>query len=287
MTSPRVLVAPNSFKGTMSASTVADALAEGVMSAVGVATICPLADGGEGTTAIMHAALGGDWLQRTVTGPLGEPVTASYLVTDGGRTAVIDTASASGLTLVPLSRRADGGGLRRSQITILCDVRTPFEDAGIVYARQKGADAAAVIRLTARLHALAATFPRDPRGLPATGAGGGLSGALWAVHGADLVSGIDAVLDAVGFEALLAAADAVITGGRLDAQTAQGKVISGVTSRCARFSVPIWAVVGQSQVDKAQADALSLAGVLEAKNRQALRLAAGRITAALPTGRKP
>ena len=71
-------------------------------------------------------------------------------------------------------------------LEVVCDVRTPFEDAPRVFAPQKGADAKTVERLERRLAELAAGWPRDPRGEPMTGCAGGLSGGLWAARGARL-----------------------------------------------------------------------------------------------------
>lgn len=262
MTGSVVLLAPDSFKGTLSAPTVAAALAAGVRAAGGVPVDCPVADGGEGTAEVLATALGGRRVRREVTGPLGAPVAGWFLLTDDG-TAVVDTATASGLHLVARAERdayratsagtgellaaavaagasrvllgvggsacTDGGagalaalpaGLRGAELTVLCDVRTPYEDAAEVFAPQKGADPDTVRRLTARLHRLAGQLLRDPRRLPFTGAAGG----LWAAHDARLVSGIDTVLDLFGFDARAAGADAVITGeGRLDGQTGRAR----------------------------------------------------------------
>src|SRR4051812_36143612 len=88
----------------------------------------------------------------------------------------------------------DAGGLRGARLVVLCDVRTPFEDAARVFGPQKGADPAMVGRLTGRLEALARRLPRDPRGVPMTGCAGGLSGGLWAAHGAVLEPGARWVL---------------------------------------------------------------------------------------------
>ncbi|GAA0573042.1 glycerate kinase [Paractinoplanes ferrugineus] len=320
-----LLLAPDSFKGTMSAETVATALADGVTAAGGTPLPCPLADGGEGTDSVLHAALGGTLTETTVSGPLGQPVRGRFLLTPDGRTAVVATAAASGLGLVPPDRRdaeaatstgtgellvaaaragaerillgvggsactdggagalqaiAAGGGLGTAELIVLCDVRTAFEDAAIVYAPQKGAGPAAVERLTARLHHVAGSLPRDPRGVARTGAAGGLSGALWAVHHASLVSGIDAVLAEVDFEALLRRADLVVTGeGCLDAQTAQGKVVSGVARRCAAAGVPVVAVVGRSRLDPRGRADLGLTTVIEAGDPASLRAAAIQIVA--------
>ncbi len=124
------------------------------------------------------------------------------------------------------------GGLRGARITVQCDVETPFEQAAAVYSPQTGALPATVDRLAQRLDNQARILPHDPRGVPKAGAAGGLSGGLWAQYDADLVSGINYMLDEQDFDALLAGVAAVITGeGRLDPQTLQGKVIHGVCAR--------------------------------------------------------
>ncbi|NEK57927.1 glycerate kinase [Geodermatophilus sabuli] len=136
----------------------------------------------------------------------------------------------------------EAGGLRGAELVVLSDVTTPFEDAARVFGPQKGAAPDAVDRLTGRLHSRADGYPRDPRGVPRTGAAGGLAGGLWAFFGAELTSGIDRVLDAVGFDAALEGVEAVITGeGRLDEQSAHGKVVSGVLRRAAGRPVHVCA----------------------------------------------
>jgi glycerate kinase len=78
-------------------------MAEGIRAAVAGAEVAeiPLADGGEGTTEALLAARGGELVQMVVEGPLGGPVTAAFALIDDGRTAVVELASSSGLTLVP------------------------------------------------------------------------------------------------------------------------------------------------------------------------------------------
>jgi glycerate kinase len=182
--------------------------------------------------------------------------------TDGGAGAL------AGLVSVPVP-----------PLTVLCDVATPYEDAAVVFGPQKGADPETVERLTARLDEIASTLPRDPRGVPMTGCAGGLSGALWAAHGAELVSGADYVLDLLGFERLLGEADLVITGeGRLDEQSAAGKVVGVVAGRCGAAGVPCVAIVGQSALSEADAAEMGLAEVVEASNAAELR-EAGRAVA--------
>jgi glycerate 2-kinase len=105
----RVLVAPDKFRGTLSAPAAAAAIARGWTSADPDArlTQLPIADGGEGTLDALLAALSGEEIVTTVTGPLGEPVTARYAIVtaEGAPTGVIEMAAASGLTLVPEQRR--------------------------------------------------------------------------------------------------------------------------------------------------------------------------------------
>jgi len=105
----RVVVAPNGFKGCLSAAEAARALGEGLAAGLPGWAVdeVPVADGGEGTVAALVAATGGALRTARVTGPLGEPVEASYglLGGDGPRTAVIEMATASGLPLVPPGAR--------------------------------------------------------------------------------------------------------------------------------------------------------------------------------------
>lgn len=168
------------------------------------------------------------------------------------------------------------------RITVLCDVTSPWEDAARVFAAQKGADAATIERIAARLDELAARAPRDPRGVPMTGAAGGLSGGLWAFRGAELVPGADRVLDAIGFDALVAGAALVVTGeGALDEQTFAGKAVGGVAARCAAAGVPCHAVVGTARIAPERARELGLAGVDEATDEAAMRRVGRRLAAGL------
>jgi glycerate 2-kinase len=170
------------------------------------------------------------------------------------------------------------GGLGGARLVVLCDVRTPFEDAARVFGPQKGADPDAVRRLTARLNAQARRLPKDPRGIPMTGAAGGLSGGLWAAFGAELVPGAAFVLDAVGFDARMRAARAVITGeGKLDEQSLVGKVVSEVATRARQSGVPCHAVVGTRALDAMGARVLDLDHILEATNLEEMEAAGRRL----------
>jgi glycerate 2-kinase len=173
------------------------------------------------------------------------------------------------------------GGLRGAKLTVLADVRTPFELAAELFAPQKGADANTVARLTARLHEQAAALPRDPRGVPMGGAAGGLAGGLWARYGASIVPGAAWVLDAIDFDERLRRARAVITGeGRLDAQTLAGKAVSEIALRCARAVVPLHVLAGSVALDAAQAEPLSLASLQQASDLAELEHAGRALAAA-------
>ncbi|KYC62185.1 Glycerate kinase [Heyndrickxia coagulans] len=102
MKNPVFLLAPDSFKESMTAKEVCAAMEAGIKKAIpdAVCIQVPMADGGEGTVQSLVDATGGTIYQQTVTGPLGHPVTACYGILGDGETAVIEMASASGIHLV-------------------------------------------------------------------------------------------------------------------------------------------------------------------------------------------
>jgi glycerate 2-kinase len=177
--------------------------------------------------------------------------------TDGGRGAIEALGGPGEL------RRADGSG--PVALEVLCDVEASFEDAAPIFAPQKGADPAAVRRLSARLDAYAATLPRDPRGVPMTGCAGGLSGGLWAAFGAELRPGAAFVLDQLGFDSRLAAAEAAISGeGQLDEQSLGGKLVGTLAARCAAAGKPLHVVAGRDALGAERAAAAGISSVAEA-----------------------
>jgi glycerate kinase len=143
-----------------------------------------------------------------------------------------------------------------------------------MFGPQKGADPDMVARLERRLDELAARAPRDPRGVPMTGCGGGLSVGLYAYCGARLLPGAAYVLDAIGFDERMRASAFVVTGeGRLDPQTLDGKAVGEVAARCLSARIPCHAVVGKRDLDDQGVERLGLASVREAGTRAALRTA--------------
>lgn len=320
----KAVIAADSFKGSLGSEEVARNIAVGIRRVDPQCDIhcVAVADGGEGTASAIAGAAGGRMISAEATDPLGRPVAASYGIV-GGHIAVVDTAAASGLTLLHPSERnpmrattrgtgelirraidagcdriiigaggsatADGGmgmlealgfvfidadghrlagcganlgrvaaiddsgvteAVRHTRFEVACDVRSPLcgdRGAARTFARQKGATPEQIELLEKGLENYAAAICRhcgiDIRRMESAGAAGGLAGGAAALLGAEIRSGIDAVLEAVGFADLAADADIIITGeGRMDAQTAMGKVPSGVLA--AAQGVPVVALCG-------------------------------------------
>ena len=317
-----VLVAPDSFKGTLSAAAVAEAIGRGLQAGGRPVDLCPVADGGEGTLEALLPPIEGELRTATVSDPLGRRIKAAFALGDG--VAVVEMAAASGLGLVDPGERdpvaattygtgelimaavqagadvvhlgvggsattdggagaleaiRDAGGLGGARILVLTDVRTPFEHAARVFGPQKGADPDAVARLTRRLNSQARRFRRDPRGVPMTGAAGGLSGGLWAELGAELLPGAQFVLDAVDFDRRMRAARAVVTGeGKLDQQSLAGKLVSEISTRARQAGVPCHAIVGTRELDSFGVRMLDLQAVLEASTPRQITAAARRLS---------
>jgi glycerate kinase len=103
----RIVIAPNAFKGSLSALEAAEAIAEGVKAAAADAEVLlvPIADGGDGTVDALVAATHGERRSLRVRGPLGDPVDADYGLIDRRSTAVIEMAKAAGLAQVPPEKR--------------------------------------------------------------------------------------------------------------------------------------------------------------------------------------
>jgi glycerate kinase len=247
-----VLVAPDSFKGTFTAPQVAEAIGAGLRAGGREVSLCPVADGGEGTLEALRVPLGLELVETEVSDPLGRGIRARFGLGEG--VAVVEMAAAGGLGLVAESERdamaatsagtgeliraaceagaqtiyvtvggsasTDGGAgaiaaidsLDGARLVLLCDVSTPFERAAEVFGPQKGADPDQVRRLARRLDGMADGWLRDPRGVAMTGAAGGLAGGLWAAFGAEMRPGAGFVLDALHFNRRMFAARAVVVG---------------------------------------------------------------------------
>jgi len=311
----KIVIAPDSFKGTLSAKEVATGIAERLRLRFDKAEVVtlPISDGGEGLVECLSSALPTRTVTCTVTGPLGESVQAELLL--AGDLAIIEMAQAAGLPLVnppdvmktttygvgEMIAIAEKEGAKRillglggsatndlgcgmaaalgtrfyrgnepfvpvggtlgdvqrieygkaHDVTALCDVKNPLygpNGAAYVYGRQKGATDETLPILDKGLRHMAELLQQDGKtdfDKPGAGAAGGLGAGVIAFLGGKLKKGIDAVLDAVGFDELVKDADIVVTGeGRLDSQSFEGKVIDGVIKRC---PCPVVALCGQAQ----------------------------------------
>ena len=326
----RFLFASDSFKGTLSSAQTAALLKEAAEEVFGDAVTCdslPVADGGEGTAEAVTSACGGTFITVPVHGPLDRAersVEARYGDLGGGK-AILEMASASGLTLVPMDRLdplmassagtgemildaldrgftdisiaiggsatndggmgcaralgvrfldADGAELQGrgidleqvrtidisgldpriagTRITVMCDVTNPLcggNGATYTFGPQKGASPDVLARLEKGMcnyrDVIRRTFHTDPDALTGAGAAGGLGTALTVFLGGEMRSGINTVLDLVGFDRRLEGVDLVITGeGQTDWQSSFGKVLQGVGERAKAAGVPAVALCG-------------------------------------------
>ncbi|HEY3750219.1 MAG TPA: glycerate kinase [Pseudonocardiaceae bacterium] len=326
-----VVVAPDKFKGSLTAPAVAAAVARGIARVRPHLAVhqVPVADGGDGTVEAALAA-GFTPLHAEVQGPTGLPVTATIAIRDG--VAVVEAASACGLVLLPngvpapltasshgvgelLLAAAEagcttvvlgvggtastdggaglvtalggrvldaageplppGGGALTSvaqvdlsgvslklDVVLATDVDNPLlgpTGAAPVFGPQKGADAGQVDHLAAGLRTWADLLNPELADAPGAGAAGGIGFAALAVLGATRRSGIDLLLDLIGFADHLTDAALVITGeGSLDEQSLHGKAPIGVVQVAARAGVPSIAVAGRCLLDQ---QALADAGI--------------------------
>ena len=313
-----ILIAPDSFKGTLDAYAVCEIARDAILEMNPDARVrmLPMADGGEGITDCLAHLLGGEMVEIPVKGPLGETVRARYGMLPSGA-AVIEMAQAAGLPRMGdardplhattygvgemlLDARARGareillgiGGSATNDmgvgmaaalgfrfldadgkyvepvaanlravarvlppdamydlpVTCACDVDNPLlgaRGATAVYGPQKGVTKATYDILERGLANLIARIDPAIADISGAGAAGGLgAGVIAFLHGR-LVPGAQLMLDAARFDDLLANTDLVITGeGRMDAQSAYGKVPCAVGMRCMRAGVPCVAVCG-------------------------------------------
>lgn len=189
---------------------------------------------------------------------------------------------------------------------VMCDVDNPLvgpRGATRTFGPQKGADAAMVEELEAGMVGLAAVledvFGTSVADEPGMGAAGGLGAAARLFLDAEVVGGVDWVLDLVGFDEVLSGCSLCVTGeGHADGQSAHGKVVSGVAARCRRAGVPCIAIVGGMNADACELldygvdalvptviDAASIEEVLANAERN-FRLAAQRVFSLVSLGRK-
>lgn len=319
---PNILIAPDSFKGTLTAGEVCDIIGDAFSETIENCEITklPVADGGEGLCACLMRISGGELRECEVSGVFGEKMTASYLMLPD-KTAVIETASCAGLPLAgdnknPLLATTRGvgeliekaakdgadrillglGGSATNDcgacmaaaldwkftdengneinpvgknlinvrhvskpakpvdipVTAACDVDNPLfgeSGAAYVFAPQKGADESAVALLDQGLRNMAKVIETDlgirVADVPGAGAAGGMGAGVIAFLGGELKRGIDIILDIARFDEAAQDADLIITGeGRLDSQSVNGKVISGIAKRAEKLGKKVITICG-------------------------------------------
>ena len=323
----KVVIAIDSFKGSLSSIEAGMAAKDGVLKAKPDTEVIvkPLADGGEGTVDALIEGLDGEQIDITVTGPMGAAVSCYYGLLRKTNTAVIEMASAAGITLVPCEKKNpllattygvgeiirdamerscrdfiigiggsatnDGGiGMLKAlgynfsdesgkdvgeggqalakiasidtqnrhplisecKFRIACDVNNPLcgeNGATYIYGPQKGVTDDLKKELDAGManfaKITAASLGKDNSNTPGTGAAGGLGFAFLSYIGAELIPGIELILDAADLDNDLKDADVVITGeGRLDHQTAMGKAPVGVAHLAKKYEAKVVAFAG-------------------------------------------
>ncbi len=286
----RALACPASLKNVLSAAAAAAALGEGLRRAGASAVELPIADGGEGTAAVLSSALGGEWRDADVHDAFGRPRVGRWLLLPDGA-AVVESAAAIPLDpsrLDPLAASSRGFGelvraaLDEQPASLLlclggtatmdggagfldvvrelpvparaaCDVRATLAEAPRVFGPQKGAGPAEILELERRIAGQAGLvlFQHEPY----SGAAGGLGAAL-ASLGATLEPGARLVLDAVGFDS--SGYDLVVTGeGCVDATTRLGKAPGEVVRRAAGTRCVVFGGVVEERLPGVETVALS------------------------------
>ena len=322
----KILIAPDSFKESLEALDVCHAIQSGFSQVFSDADykLLPMADGGEGTSAVLSYVLGGRWKEVQVHDPLMRPINAKYLLLEN-ETAVIEIAQACGLHLLTTEERnplitssygvgeliadaldegvkriiiglggsatndaglgmlmalgmtfhdsedntlAQGGGalanLQRLDATnfhtsvletvfeVACDVTNPLcgeLGASAIFGPQKGASPQQINDLDKALTHFASVCEQhgyqDHQDIAGAGAAGGLGYALISFCQAELTSGFDTVAKVTNLSQHIADADLVITGeGKLDAQSAMGKVAGGISHIAKLSHTPVIAICG-------------------------------------------
>ena len=163
--------------------------------------------------------------------------------------------------------------LKESEFIVACDVDAPLygpKGAAYVFAPQKGADTETVERLDNGLKHFSEVVAKSKGAIedyaqtPGAGAAGGLGFGLMAFLNARLISGVDMVLDAIGFDSIIKDADLIITGeGKVDTQTLTGKTPYGVLQRAKLQGIPVVAIGGSVQLDSEDATRVGFAAVLQ------------------------
>ena len=326
----KILLCPDKFKGSLSATEACQAIANGLKKSGRQFDIefHPMADGGEGSLEVLSSHLNLEPQNVMTTDPIGREIRATYFTS--ANAAFIEVASASGLVLLkneernplhtstfgtgkliadalakgfrtvylflggsatndagmgiaaalghrfldennePLEpvgknlskvKRIDNNRLydyKKIKITLLCDVTNPLfgqNGAACVYAPQKGATKDQVSMLDSGLRHFSKILLEETGvevgSLPGSGAAGGIGASLVALFGAEIESGFAIISKLTSLEPRVQSADWVISGeGKLDEQSLQGKVVSGVIDLCQKYVKPLALFVGRNDLEE-------------------------------------
>ncbi len=320
----KIIVAPDSFKGSLEAIEICDIVEEAAKSVLGEVEVVkvPMADGGEGTVASILSYLKGTRITTKVKSPDFREIEATYGIFDQDK-AIMEMAEASGITLVEnrdimkmntygtgqmvldavergvktiyigLGGSAtndcglgfasalgvkfydnDGGEIapipanferiasidtkevneviKETKFIIMSDVKNPLlgeDGATYVFSKQKGADEEMMVTLERGMTHMAGLIKSelgiDISYREGAGAAGGLGAGLLAFTKSSMKSGVTTILEILELEKQLEGDSFVITGeGRMDNQSAFGKVPFGVGSLCEKYGIPCYAIVG-------------------------------------------
>ena len=287
----KIVIASDSFKGSVSSADVAQSAREGILRVFPECEVICLtvSDGGEGLYETLLQQLKGKQIICSAHNSQMETINAGYILSEDGKTAVIETAAANGLALIPKEKRNPmeattfGTGeliknaIRRGCRNILLGIGgSATNDAGTgmlqalgirfrdVYAPQKGADREQVRFLDKGLRNFSRIIEQE-KGIniskvSGAGAAGGMGAACLAFFHAQLKPGIETVLEIIGFDKLIVEADLIITGeGKLDRQTIMGKTASGILAAARKHHIPVIALGGCVENTKELIDAGFLA----------------------------
>ena len=340
--SPRILIAPDKFKGSMTAHEISSILKAEIEKVIPSAkVVCsPLADGGDGSLYILSKYLNFEKRHVETVDPLGRYLETVYY--KSATTAYIELASSSGLVLLkeekrnPLNTSTYGTGIEISDalesgidhiflflggsathdggigiasalgyifldcdgkvlppigaslslirtiiptpgvatlksLILCCDVNNPptgINGAALVYAKQKGASGEQIKVLDEGLINLCNQIKlfngNEVIDLIGGGAAGGIPVCLVGLFGASIISGVDHIIKTVNLENEISNSDFVISGeGSLDAQSLNGKVVSGVAQLCKGYNKPLYLTVGKNELGEAELDSLGVEQLYE------------------------
>lgn len=246
----RVVVAPDSFGGTLSATAAAEAIAAGWRRAApgDDLRLLPLADGGTGFVDVLHAALGGQWHELDVTGPFGEPVPARWLRI--GDTAYLESAAACGLQFVPRERRVPGTAravTSRGVGELVADAMAAGVDEVVI-----GLGGSATTDGGAGMLAALGAEALDASGAPVAPGGAALAGAV-RLAGPPKLDGVRLVAAADVDNPLLGAHGAAAVFG--PQKGADAEAVAELDVALARFADVLAAAVGRDVRDEPGAGA--------------------------------